>query len=328
MVGLGVGAQHARAYAAAGRCELRWLCDRDVKRAEALAAELGQGQATASFEEILGDPAVQAVSVASYDHHHAAQVIQLLDAGKHVLVEKPLGRTHAELEAIHAAWARHGGRIALACNLVLRAAPLYRWLRSHIEAGGLGRLYAWDGEYLYGRIERITEGWRKDVPNYSVMQGGAIHLVDLLLWLAGERPTEVQASGNRVCTEGTAFQHDDYRTALLRFPSGLVGRITANFGCVHRHQHVVRAFGTRGTFLHDDAGSRMHTSRDPTAAPQPVPHASLPPTKGDLVPWFLDAATGALDIRADTRAFFDGVSVAAACDEAALTGNSEKVKYV
>ena len=69
------------------------------------------------------------------------------------------------------------------------------------------------------------------------MEGGGVHLLDLLLWITGERPTSVTAMGNRICTRGTAFRYDDYVAATLQAPSGLVSRVTANFGCVHRHHH-------------------------------------------------------------------------------------------
>lgn len=328
VVGLGVGAQHARAYRATGRCDVRWLCDLDAAKADALASEVGAAQVTTRFEEVLEDPRVQAVSIATFDDAHTEQVVRALEEGKHVFAEKPLCRGLDELGAVKKAWGAHGGRLVLGCNLVLRAAPLYRWLRTQVRSGSFGRLYAFDGDYLYGRLERITHGWRRDVRDYSVMEGGGIHLLDLLLWVSGERPQRVSAMGNRICAEGTAFRHDDYRAALLQFPSGLVGRVTANFGCVHRHHHVVRAFGTGATMVYDDAGARLHRTRDPSVPAEPLSHAPLPPGKGDLIPGFVAAALGEASLSEDTRTFFDGVAVAAACDEAARTGDTTMVTYL
>ena len=161
----------------------------------------------------------------------------------------------------------------LASNLVLRAAPLYRFAREQASAGSLGKLYAFDGDYLYGRLHKVTDGWRGKVDNYSVMLGGGVHLVDLMLWIAGELPSRVVATGNRISTANTAFRYEDFVAATFEFPSGLVGRITANFGSVHAHQHVVRLFGTEATLIYDDAGARLHRSRDsaaPPRAPRPI----------------------------------------------------------
>jgi predicted dehydrogenase len=328
VVGLGVGAQHARAFQADPRCQLRWLYDLDSAKAQALAAELGAGAAAPDFETILNSPEVQIVSLASYDGDHARQAVAALQAGKHVFVEKPLCQTLTDLQAIKQAWQARAGALKLACNLVLRAAPLYRWLHENIRAGRLGTLYAFDGEYLYGRLHKITAGWRSQTENYSVMQGGGIHLIDLMLWLTGERPATVSAVGNNISTAGTDFRYADYVSASLRGASGLVSRITANFGCVHRHQHIVRVYGTEATFLYDDAGPRLHVSRDPTAAAQLVDLSALPAGKGDLIPAFVSAVIGDEDIQAQTQAAFEGVSISAACDLALQTQKLEAISYV
>lgn len=328
VVGLGVGEQHARAYRTLAPCELRWLYDVEPGKAEGMAEKLGEGQPAHSFEQILRDPGVEIVSIASYDDAHCDQVVAALEAGKHVFVEKPLCRTISELQMIKAAWRRHRGAVKLFSNLVLRAAPAYQWVRQKLRAGEFGAPYAFDGEYLYGRLEKITQGWRKSVPDYSVMQGGGIHLVDLLLWLTGERPVSVFAAGNRVCTQQTEFRFPDYVTATLRFASGLIARIAANFGCVHRHQHVVRMFGTQATFLYDDAGPRLHLTRDPAAAAAPVALAPLPTSKGALIPSFVAAILSDENLDAYTQELFDDISICAACDESVRTGTEVEVAYV
>lgn len=255
-VGLGVGEQHAIAFANLPQCRLLWLFDRDEHRAEQVARQFGGVSVARTYDSILSDPLVGLVSIASYDDAHFAQVVAALAARKHVFVEKPLCRSLPELRSIKDAWSQSEGRHVVS-NLVLRAAPLYRWLREAILSGELGDVYAFDGDYLYGRLEKLTQGWRRDVENYSVMQGGGVHLVDLMMWLTGQRPVTATAVANRFCTAGTAFRYHDFAAATFTFPSGLIGRITANFGCVHRHQHVLRVFGTKATFICDDAGGNF-----------------------------------------------------------------------
>jgi predicted dehydrogenase len=328
VVGLGIGAEHARAYRATGRCRLRWLYDIDAPKAGALAAELGAEKAATHFEQILEDPEVQAISIASYDDAHFGQAIAALEAGKHVFVEKPLCRTVDELLAIKRAWLRHGGRLKLSSNMVLRQAPLYGWIKETIDAGRFGKLYAFDGDYLYGRLGKIMEGWRSRVENYSVMAGGGVHLVDLLLWLTGERPQSVHAAGNRICSENTPFRYLDYVAAELRCPSGLLARVTANFGCVHRHQHVLRLFGTEATLVTDDAGARWHSTRDPATAAKPIDLGALPAGKGVGIGPFVDAILSDADLGGHTQEMFDAISVCAACDRSLQSGLEEEVPYV
>ncbi len=328
VIGLGVGEQHARAYLALGRCQVRWLYDLDSSKAQSLSEGLGAGAVATSLEQILEDRDVQIVSIASYDDAHYAHVLAALEAGKHVFVEKPLCRTADELRMIKQAWARHGGRLKLASNLVLRAAPIYRWLKERIQAGDFGEVYAFDGDYLYGRLQKITEGWRKNVEHYSVIEGGGIHLIDLMLWLTGERPKTVSAMGNRICTQDTAFRYDDFVAATMQADSGMVARITANFGSVHRHQHVLRVFGTCATFIYDDAGARYHLTRDPAVTASPVTLPALPVSKGDLIPAFVSAVMNDTHIDADIQSFFDGISLCIACDNALANHSIEEVKYV
>ncbi|NJO20627.1 MAG: Gfo/Idh/MocA family oxidoreductase, partial [Spirulinaceae cyanobacterium RM2_2_10] len=281
VVGLGIGEQHARAYRCQSACQLRVLCDHDQARAQALANTLGCGRAEVDFATILTDKAVDLVSIASYDDAHAAQTLAVLESGKHVFVEKPLCCSREELERLKQVCQRCPD-LKLESNLVLRSAPLYRWLKAQIEAGLFGEIYAFDGDYLYGRLHKITQGWRKDVEHYSVMLGGGIHLIDLMLWLLGDRPRQVSALGNRLCSEGTAFRYCDFVSAQFQFASGAVGRITANFGCIHRHQHVLRVFGTAASFIYDDAGARLHLTRDPALKAAPVALDPLPASKGEL----------------------------------------------
>lgn len=324
-VGLGVGEQHARALAANPRCALRWVYDLDPEKASRLAAELS-ARAASRFEDILTDGDVQIITLASYDDAHCGQTLAALGAGKHVFVEKPLCRSFDELTRIKAAWSQSGCH--LAANLVLRGAPLYQWLRDAVTAGELGEVYAIDGDYLYGRLRKITEGWRKDVRDYSVMQGGGIHLVDLMIWLTGQRPVSVTSVGSAVATRGTAFRYHDFQAATYSFESGLIGRITANFGAVHAHQHMLRVFGTRATFIHDDRGARLQTSRDPGASWTSIERSALPDSKGVLIAPFVDAIVERRDRVPTAQREFDLIAACLAADLALASGVSEAIAYV
>lgn len=327
VVGLGIGEQHARAFAALPRCKVKWLLDLDCDRATQLSSEIPGSAVASDFDSLLVRDDVDVISIASFDDAHYGQVIKALAAGKHVFVEKPICRTLQELTEIKRLWVDSGKRLWLGSNLVLRAAPLYTWLKKAVADKRLGELYAIDGDYLYGRLHKITAGWRRDVKDYSVNQGGAIHMIDLMLWITGQRPNSVTAVGNRICSIGSDFQYNDFCSSTLTFSSGMVGRITANYGCVHRHHHVMRVFGTEGTFLYDDAGARLHASRDPATVPVSLNVSPLPAHKGDLIPGFVASILSGSDFSFETQSILDGISVAIACDRAAISGLSEKVRY-
>ena len=326
VIGLGVGEQHALAYQRHPRCHVAALCDLMDDKLRRARQYWPEARLTRRADDLLDDPDLDVISIASYDQAHGGQALSALNRDKHVFVEKPLCRSGDELDAIRRAWRLHHCP-KLSCNLVLRASPLYRWVRDQIAEGQLGDVYAFDGDYLYGRLHKITDGWRRDVPEYSVLKGGGIHLVDLMMWLTGQRPVAVSASGNRICTAGTRFRYNDFVAAAFEFPSGLIGRITANFGCVHRHQHVVRIFGTKGTFIHDDLGPRLHTSRDASVSPRGLDFSSLPASKGELIPPFVHAIVNGEDVRPQTLHEFDVINVCIATDEAVAKKGSLEILY-
>jgi predicted dehydrogenase len=324
VVGLGVGEQHARAIARSTRGELSWVCDFDGDRATRLARELGT-RAAPSLDDVLADRDTDFVVLATYDDQHSAQVLAAFDAGKHVFCEKPLCTTRGELGQIRAALGRTD--MHLGSNLVLRSAPLYSWLRQAIASGELGEVYAFDGDYLYGRLHKITEGWRHDRPGYSVLLGGGIHLIDLMMWTTGQRPESVSTVGARIATRGTGVGSDDFAAATYRFSSGMVGRITANFGCVHRHHHVLRVFGTKKTFLYDDQGPRLFDTRGDAARATPIALDPFPPSKGALVDPFLAALSATTRDRELARYELDVIAAAITANDALREERLLRIDY-
>ena len=108
----------------------------------------------------------------------------------------------------------------------------------------------------------------------------------------------------------------------------IFGRVTANFGCVHGHQHVVRVFGTEGTIIYDDQGARYHSHRDPAPPAEPIDEAPLPSSKHVLINGFVDAIVNNIDLSGETQLDFDVMSVCIASDESLRTGITEEIQYV
>lgn len=274
VIGLGVGAQHAEAWDRHPDCEVVALCDFDPQRLEEVGLRHPAAQRHERADDLLAAD-LDVVSIASYDSHHFEQVRTALERGLHVFVEKPLCTSEdesAELGALHA----RNPELRLSSNLPLRRSPRFIDLRQRIRGGELGRLYYAELDYEYGRLWKITEGWRGREPFYSVMLGGGVHLVDLLLWLTGSRVTGVSATAsNRIASEGTPFRFDDLVVTLLQLEDGMIAKVAANFGCVHPHFHAVKVFGTEGTFVNGPGDATLWTGTAATRRPR----ASTPPTR-------------------------------------------------
>jgi predicted dehydrogenase len=327
VIGLGVGAEHARAFAAHPACEVAAVCDRDPVRLAEWATILPDARRYEQADALIADPRLALVVVASQDDDHAAQVVRALRAGKHVFAEKPLCLGEDELVAIAEAWRTSGRR--LSTNTVLRRSARFRWLKEAIRAGQLGRVFLIEAEYVYGRLQKLVDGWRGRIPDYSVMLGGGIHMVDMVLWLAEQRPVEVSAVRSDLGSRDSGFTGHDLVTAVLRFESGLVARIGANFASVHPHFHDVTVHGSAATFENTPTGDGwLWTSRDPQRAPEPVTAAYPGVRKGDLIPAFVESVLGRGEPDVTEIEAFAAMSVCLAIDRAAATRQTLQVNYV
>lgn len=332
VIGLGVGERHAHAFARHPASALVALCDRDAAKLDAVAQKFPDARRYATAEDLIDDPAVAVVSIASHDQDHHDQIVRALERGKHVFAEKPLCLSSAELDSIYRAWRRWDGRVRLTTNTVLRRSPRFAWLRESIARAEMGRVYCIEADYVYGRLHKLIDGWRGQIPGYSVMLGGGIHMVDLVLWLAGERPVEVTAFGSGLASRDTAFQGNDLTLALLRFESGLLAKIGANFASVHPHYHRLAVYGTQATFASptEDLGgpALLWTSRDPAHPPEAV-HQPYPGVdKGDLLPAFLDAIEGRGEPDVTEREVFAAMATCLAIEASVRTGGApEPVRH-
>src|ERR1019366_5313908 len=109
LIGAGLfGERHAQAYSRHHAVDFAAVCDLDEARATTIAKRYGARRATADLANVLADPSIVAVSVATPDHAHCAVAVACAEAGKHMLIEKPLATTVADAEAIVAAAERAG----------------------------------------------------------------------------------------------------------------------------------------------------------------------------------------------------------------------------
>lgn len=336
VIGLGVGEKHAEAFAKHPDCELRWLYDVDPDKAKDVASRITQGRIAESFEQCVDDNDVHILLIASYDEAHYDQIVAGFHAGKHLFVEKPLVQSAEQLRTVHAEWKKRNGSLKLFSNLILRAAPVYRWLKEECEKGNFGEIYSLDADYLYGRFFKLTDSWRGQDPNYSVMEGGGVHMIDLMLWITSDRPKTLECFGNRICMDRwqesqnitIPFMGNDFDSAMMRFESGLIANVSSNYSCIHTHQHVLRIFGTEATFIYDDMGARVHRGRDNAPNIELLKMPTLPLHKGDLVPAFVQAVKEDLDWSQPTQEIFDGISICLAAEESAKEKSIVEVQYL
>ncbi len=222
VVGLGYwGPNLARNFASLPGCELRWVCDgSEVARAKA-ATQFPRARVAAELEELLEDPELDAVVLATPVPTHAEMAVRVLEAGKHCFVEKPLAQSVADAERAVAA-AAAAGRILMVGHL-LEYHPGVLKLKELKDSGELGEIY-----YIYGN--RLNLGKLRADEN-ALWSLGA-HDVSVVLALAGEEPTEAVAHGESYVRAGV----EDVVFCYLRFPSGLAAHLHLSWLDPHKER--------------------------------------------------------------------------------------------
>jgi predicted dehydrogenase len=204
------------------------------------AAEQGaaaHGVRPMSFGEVLTDPTIDAVSLASPAALHASQAMQALAAGKHVFVEKPLALDIADAEEVCLA-ARESGRTLMVGHL-LQYHPVFAALRDMVQAGELGAIrYAYSNRLSLGKF-RSEE---------NVLWSFAPHDFSMLLSLFGEEPSSVTAQGNVSFLPGVA----DMASTQMHFPSGGSAHALVSWMHPFKEQRLV-VIGEKASAVFEDS---------------------------------------------------------------------------
>ena len=292
VIGLGVGERHIYGFNQSRHARTTKICDIDHDKLEVVSARSGVKDTTVDADEILLDPKIDVVSIASYDEYHAKQVIMALDAGKHVFVEKPICLTEPELDSICEAYERaqiRGQNLKVSSNFILRREERFLKLKKRLEDGDLGEIYAVEGSYDYGRVRKLINGWRANTQHYSVMHGGGIHILDLFEWLTGQKFKPYATLANKIVTNQTKFQPNDLILSIGKFGDGILGKISANLGSQTEHFHQLKLYGTKGTFVHDCGSASYFFGSEPGVIRE-IDNTPFPSSmKGDLLPDFISA---------------------------------------
>lgn len=215
------------------------VTDRDAAWAGAVASRFGVRAAHDDHRRLIG--AVDAALVATPNSTHAAIACDLLEQGVHVLCEKPLGTTRAEVDRMLAAAARGGARLMTAhC---LRFSPGFETLKQVIEAGWLGdvrHVAAAIGGPYQGVARRTDFRRQRSLSGGGVLMDLGIHVLDLAVWLAGRVPVHVDYAGEA----GEGWEVETEAEVELRFPGEARASLQASFSSPLGNLLTVR--GTKG----------------------------------------------------------------------------------
>lgn len=243
--------------------KIKSACDIDAKRLKDFGRRFGITELYSDYRKIIDDPEIDAVIVLLPHNYHEPVCIEAMNAGKHVLVEKPIARTLQEADNIIKTAETTGVTLMVAHNQ--RFFPAHRYIRELLEQGVLGKLFCARVDHYQNFIPPQGSWWRsREAVGGGCVIGSGIHRLDLLRWYLGK------------IEEVFAYQVEDKErleaevacVAVIKFCSGAIGEFLCNWG-VHRSPYgeSLSLFGKDGSIYLTDMNSlyvvdsKMHMTR-------------------------------------------------------------------
>ena len=269
IIGCGVGQLHLQGFAETPRAEVVAIAGLDEDRCRELSRTFGVPRVYREYQELIADPDVEAVTVAVPNILHYPVTLAALEAGKHVMVEKPLARSSEEGRRMIEA-ARNAGRV-LGVVFNRRGRQDVQILKREIERGNLGQIY--HARAFWMRRSGIpglgTWFTSKEMAGGGPLIDLGVHVLDMALWvLNNPRALRVSAAtyaalgprgrgqwqgGRFKITPGQPYEVEDFATAFIRFEGGLSLQLDASWAAYTGHGDD---FGL--SVLGDSGGAEIH----------------------------------------------------------------------
>ena len=217
-------------------CEIAAIASRSLEKAQATANDLGIPKAYGSYEELFADPEIEAVYNPLPNDLHIPVSIQALEAGKHVLCEKPIALHADEIAPLIAARDRSGKQCIEA--FMVRHHPQWQRARELARSGAIGRVRAIQGFFSYFNRDEANI---RNIPKHG---GGGVYDIGCYpivtsRYIFGEEPTRVAAIVERDPDFGT----DRLASALLDYPSGQCAFICSTQLVPYQRMHIAGESG-------------------------------------------------------------------------------------
>ncbi|OWT47671.1 Gfo/Idh/MocA family protein [Bacillus sp. K2I17] len=256
IIGCGSIAQHRHLpeYEANPYVQIVAVCDSNKKRAKEIANNYGVNMYT-DYNELINCEELDAVSVCTPNHLHASISIAALQAGIHVLCEKPMATSKADAEMMIGAAEKSGKKLMIGHNQ--RFVASHQKAKQLIKSGAIGKIYSFRTAFGHSGPENWSvdgkESWflKKEEAFLGAMGDLGVHKADLIRYILNEEITEV---GAFVETSAKTFSNvDDCAVCILKSESGIIGTLAASWSYVSKEDNSTIIYGEKATLrLEDD----------------------------------------------------------------------------
>jgi len=218
-------------------CTVTAIASRQLEKAQAAASQLGIKKAYGSYEELLAAPDIDAVYIPLPNHLHVPWAIKALNAGKHVLCEKPIGLSAAEAQILLGA-ARKFPHLKVMEAFMYRHHPQWQWAKQKVSEGKIGELRTIQTFFSYYNADPDNIRNKADIGGGGLMDIGC-YCISLSRFIFGDEPCRVCG----IIEEDPNMKVDRLTSGILEFANG-----TSTFTCATQlvpYQRV-NIFGTKG----------------------------------------------------------------------------------
>ena len=265
IVGCGMIANyHAKAISAIEGAALAGACSRSAASAQAFCGEW-KIPMFETYEEMLRSSDIDAVCLCTPSGDHARQILQALDAGKHVVVEKPMCISLEDCDAVIRKADQTGKKVCVISQL--RFSDAIQEIKRAIDAGEVGQLYsaALTMRYFRSQAYYDSAAWRGTwaLDGGGVMMNQGIHGVDMLCYLFGPA-REVTGFAQTMARD---IEVEDTAVSAIRFENGMLATIDASTCCAPGFPKKIVLSGEKGTIIMEEDAITLWTLPTPCRIP-------------------------------------------------------------
>lgn len=252
IVGLGwVAGAHIETFKGVNGAGVKAVCSRRDLNPVELKARFGLDlKVYGDLNDMIADPAVDIVDICTPHPYHPDQAVVAAEAGKHLIIEKPIAIDREGARRIRDAVAKNGVRTCVCFEC--RFSKHFTLIRSVLDQGLLGRIHYAEVDYYHGVgpwYGQFAWNVKKEIGGSSMITAGC-HAVDALLMFMDGQVDEVMSLTTRSAAEAfKPYEYDTTSVALLKFSDGAIAKVTSVIDCLQPYYFHVHLVGSHGSLL-------------------------------------------------------------------------------
>jgi len=248
IIGMGdAGCLHVDSYnSLKEKAKLIAICDKNKECADANAS-MYEAIACTDYHDVLNREDVDIIDICLPHHLHAQVAVEAAEAGKHVLVEKPIATTLKDADRMISAAKKSKVKLMVAENHAFL--PAHQVAKELVDKGVVGRIFLAKAYEVVGDVPVVSGTWKTSPEAIGTLLDMGVHRFFILRWIVGEIKSVFAFAEKLVCEIET--DNDDTAAILLKFKNNALGEVDLNCCAVSEPTNRLELYGTKGTIIED-----------------------------------------------------------------------------